>query len=66
MTETVINDIHSALRAGARLSVGRNYYGRIRLKLMSGPFKLVRKRMSISATDLQRLQSTIKLRSIAA
>jgi hypothetical protein len=66
MRDTILKDIHEAMRKGAKLSVGRSYYGRFRLKITSGPLGLFQRRMNVTAEDLQRLHSSVRLRSVAA
>jgi hypothetical protein len=64
MSDSVFNDVCNAVRRGARLSVGRNYFGGIRLKIAIGPFGLFQRRFHITAADLQRLQNELRLRPV--
>jgi hypothetical protein len=64
MTETTLNEIHDAVRNGAKISIGRNYYGRTRLKIVQGPFGIRAKRISLGAQELQKVFEAIDLRRV--
>jgi hypothetical protein len=66
MSDETLNQIHDAVRNGAKISIGRNYYGRTRLKITQGPFGIRAKRISLGAQELQRVFATINLRRVAA
>jgi hypothetical protein len=66
MSEILLNEIHDALRSGAKIAIGRNYYGRTRLKISQGPFGIRAKRISLGADELQKVFATINLRRVAA
>ena len=66
MSEILMNEIHNAVRNGAKITIGRNYYGRTRLKISQGPFGFRAKRISIDAQELQKVFDTINLRRVAA
>jgi hypothetical protein len=66
MTDSILEDIHAAMRKGAKLAIGRSYYGGYRLKLTYGPFGLFKRRLNVKADDMQRLYQSIKMRSVAA
>jgi hypothetical protein len=66
MSDKLLNDISKAMHEGARVSVGRNYYGGIKLKLYRGPFGLFSKTVTLSGAEFQLLMSAVKLRGIAA
>ena len=66
MSEILLNEIHDAVRNGAKIAIGRNYYGRTRLKISQGPFGFRAKRISIDAQELQKVFDTINLRRVAA
>ena len=64
MSEILLNQIHDAVRSGAKISIGRNYYGRTRLKIVQGPFGIRAKRFSLGAQELQKVFATINLRRV--
>jgi hypothetical protein len=66
MSEILLNEIHDAVRKGAKIAIGRNYYGRTRLKIVQGPFGMRAKRVSLCAEELQKVFATISLRRVAA
>jgi hypothetical protein len=66
MSDETLNQIHDAVRNGAKISIGRNYYGRTRLKIVLGLFGIRAKRISLGAQELQRVFEAISLRRVTA
>ncbi len=66
MSVQLLSEIHSAVRRGAKLYIGRNYYGRVRLKIVQGPFGLSTKRISLRSEELQQVFDNVNLRRAAA
>jgi hypothetical protein len=64
MSEILLNEIRDAVRSGAKIAIGRNYYGRTRLKIVQGPFGIRAKRISLDAEELQQVFATINLRRV--
>jgi hypothetical protein len=64
MSELLLNEIRDAVRNGAKIAIGRNYYGRTRLKIVQGPFGIRAKRISLDAGELQQVFATINLRRV--
>ena len=48
MRQIDIQQICQAVRRGAHISIGRNHYGRTRLKLQSGPFGIFVRRYEVT------------------
>jgi hypothetical protein len=66
MSEMFLKEIHSAAKNGAKFYVGRNYYGRTRLKIVQGLFGLNTKRFSVAPHELQQIFSALRPHRTAA
>ncbi|MDE2384236.1 MAG: hypothetical protein KGO53_06425 [Alphaproteobacteria bacterium] len=65
MKTTEISDICDQVKRGAKLSIGRNHAGKLRLKLQRGPFGVLTARYDISEAQLQVLKAKLGLGSAA-
>lgn len=63
MTHEEMNDVRGLIWGGAKLSIGRDYAGRQRIRLTSGPFGIFTRRYSVNEVEVAELKAMLQTKT---